>query len=67
MALAHGFNAPSAMLFDPSPTMAPGSTATRCPSPWQAGHMPCGLLNENAGGSRSGSDWPQGTHASRSA
>ena len=48
-----GASAPSATLFDRSGMTRSGSISRRVPRPVQAGHAPCGELNEKLRGSSS--------------
>ncbi len=50
---AHGTSAPLARLFDRSGMTSAGSISSFVPSPVQAGHAPCGELNEKLRGSSS--------------
>ena len=43
--------------------MQSGSSSRFTPRPWQAGHAPCGVLNENVRGSISGRLMPQNGQA----
>src|SRR6476660_9205969 len=51
--LAHGTSAPCWRLFDLSGITRSGSISSRVPRPVQAGHAPCGELNEKLRGSSS--------------
>ena len=59
----HPDRAPSSMLRLGSGTTASGSTSRRMPRPVQAGHAPCGLLNEKLRGAGSSIEMPSYTHA----
>ena len=50
---AHGTSAPVARLFERSGMTRSGSISRRVPRPVQAGHAPCGELNEKLRGSSS--------------